>query len=96
MYQKSETGPIVIAVIALIVALAAGVLAWVAYDRTGGDLDQRIQESINQSGTDTSTPGGANGTAGPGSTGADGMSDDAAQTPPLPDTDASTVPQTQP
>lgn len=34
--------------LALIIALAALVLAWIAYNRTGEDLEAKIQREINQ------------------------------------------------
>jgi membrane protein implicated in regulation of membrane protease activity len=44
---------------ALIVALLALWLAWAAYDRTGGDLDQRIQEQVQQTSQDAQEGAGA-------------------------------------
>lgn len=42
-------GTSLVAWIALIVALLALWLAWMAYDRTGADLDQRIREGVESS-----------------------------------------------
>lgn len=74
----------VIAVIALVVAIAAGALAWVAYDRTGDGLEQRVQQEINQriSGTDEAPA-------------TEGSADNTAPTD-IPSTNTLTVPQTQP
>lgn len=49
-YNRSAGGvaATTIAVIALIVGIIALWLAWVAYERTGADLDRRIQEATQQ------------------------------------------------
>lgn len=39
----------VVSIIALIVAIIAIILAWMAYERTGAELDERIQEAAQQS-----------------------------------------------
>lgn len=41
-------GTSLVAWLALIVGLLAFWLAWMAYDRTGADLDQRIQQGVQQ------------------------------------------------
>lgn len=96
MYQRGDTGATVIAVVALILAIAAGVLAWVAYDRTGGDLDERIQKSINQMTTDSDVDGPTelNDTPTSGSTDTTDETSEGSTT--MPSTDTQTVPQTQP
>lgn len=49
MNEKGSATGATLAVIALIIASLALVLAWVAYNRTGSDLEDRIQRQVNQS-----------------------------------------------
>ena len=42
-------GTTVVAWIALIVAALAMILSWMAYNRTGEDLEQKIQDAVNAS-----------------------------------------------
>ena len=44
--QRGFSGTI--AIIALVVAIIAFIIAWMAYERTGADLDQRIREATQQ------------------------------------------------
>lgn len=41
--------------VAVILAVLALVLAWMAYDRTGANLDERIQQQVQQATQDTTT-----------------------------------------
>lgn len=49
MREKQQGFSGVISIIALVVAIAAFILAWTAYERTGADLDERIREATVQS-----------------------------------------------
>lgn len=52
VYTEDRTvrrGASVVAWIALILAAAALTLAWIAYNRTGTDLEDQIQQQINSS-----------------------------------------------
>lgn len=40
--------------VAVILSVLALVLAWMAYDRTGANLDERIQQQVQQAASDTS------------------------------------------
>lgn len=92
MNERGDMAAALLAVTALLVAIVAGALAWMAYDRTGANLDQRIQDQINQSAqnlresTEGNTTTPADGTGG---TSEENMTDDT-------NTDTDTVPQTQP
>lgn len=46
---RSHRGASVVAWIALIVAVIALVIAWIAYNRTGADLEDQIQTQVQQS-----------------------------------------------
>jgi hypothetical protein len=46
--SKDERGSTALAVVALLVAIAALFLAWMAYDRAGRDLGPQIREQVNQ------------------------------------------------
>lgn len=48
MNQTSEQGNIMISWIALIVAILALIVGWIAYNRTGVDLETQIQREVNQ------------------------------------------------
>lgn len=48
-----ETGNSIVAWIALIVAIIALSLAWVAYNRTGEDLENRIQQQVQEAAQNT-------------------------------------------
>lgn len=91
MNQKQEGYAGVVAIIALVVAIAAIALAWVAYERTGADLDQRIQDAARES-AQTIEQGAENATdaldAGP-----DGIDEDDADTTTTPE---STMPTEEP
>lgn len=45
----ANRGASVVAWIALIVAIVALIIAWMAYNRTGADLEQQIQTQVEQS-----------------------------------------------
>jgi len=45
----ARRGASVVAWIALVVAIVALVIAWMAYNRTGADLEQQIQTQIEES-----------------------------------------------
>lgn len=47
--HRAGHGTTVVAWIALLLAVAALALAWTAFNRTGEDLEQRIQQSVNES-----------------------------------------------
>lgn len=47
--RNSRAGVSAVAWIALIVGVIALILAWMAYNRTGADLEQQIQDTVNQS-----------------------------------------------
>lgn len=49
MREKQQGFSGVVAMIALVIAIAAFILAWMAYERTGADLDERIREAAEQS-----------------------------------------------
>lgn len=48
MNEKGSAAGATLAVIALIVSVIALGLSWIAYNRTGEDLEQKIQEQVNQ------------------------------------------------
>lgn len=48
VHDKKSSGSVV-AWLALLVAIAALTLAWLAYNRSGQDLEDRIQRQIDQS-----------------------------------------------
>ena len=70
--------------LALIVALLALWLAWAAYDRTGGNLDQRIQEQIQKSAENVQQ--GAQNVQDAVDAGPDGVDEDPTDTPSTNDT----------
>lgn len=76
-------GTTLVAWIALIVALLALWLAWMAYDRTGADLDERIQQQVQESAQDINQ--GAQETTEAIDAGPDGIDED--------DTDVNNPPQ---
>ena len=49
VHGNRETGSTALAAVALVIAVIALILAWVAYDRTGGALDERIQDGVERS-----------------------------------------------
>lgn len=79
MREKQQGASGVIAIIALAIAIAAFILAWMAYERTGANLDERIREATQQT-TQTIEEGIQNSTdavdAGP-----DGIDQDDTDTP---------------
>lgn len=48
MNERGDIATRTIATIALVIAVAASILAWMAFDRTGSNLDSRIQSQVNQ------------------------------------------------
>lgn len=51
--RGAGTGTTLLGWVALILAVLALVLAWMAYDRTGANLDERIQQQVQQATPDT-------------------------------------------
>lgn len=49
MHEKQRGFSGVVAIIALVIAVAAFIIGWMAYERTGADLDQRIRDAAKQS-----------------------------------------------
>lgn len=45
--QNGSTSGVTLAVIALIVAVTALALAWIAYNRTGADLEDQVRQEVN-------------------------------------------------
>ncbi len=45
---KEKRRPSIISIIALLVAIAALALAWMAYDRTGANLEQQIRTQVQE------------------------------------------------
>jgi hypothetical protein len=95
MQQRGDTGTTVIAVVALVLAIAAGVLAWTAYERTGSELDKRIRESVGQRAADSNMTLPNESADMPGPNDSTGTRGSGGQTP-MPSTETQTVPQTQP
>lgn len=46
--QRGSAAGVTLAVIAIIISIVALVLAWMAYNRTGADLEERIQQQISE------------------------------------------------
>jgi hypothetical protein len=46
--RKEKRRPSIIGIIALIISIAALALAWMAYDRTGANLEQEIKTQVQQ------------------------------------------------
>ncbi len=51
--HRSNSGTSAVAWIALIIAILAAVLAWAAFNRTGTDLEQRIQTEVREAANET-------------------------------------------
>lgn len=98
MDDRGDVAATALASIALVIAILAGVVAWMAYDRTGVNLDKRIQDQVNQSAQglksslqgSTTTPSGGTGGSSQGAATPSGNTGASANT------STDTVPQTQP
>lgn len=88
MSQKSTTLALALSSVALLLAVVAAALAWVAYDRTGDSLDKRIEQHANM----TTAPGVST----PDASTTPEATPDSSASDLTPNTNSTTVPQTQP
>lgn len=53
--REHRAGPSALSVLATIIAVMALILAWMAYNRTGPDLEAQIQQQVNEAVDETGT-----------------------------------------